>query len=105
MIIGETSKTSGNSMYRKCCHNSVSFAKDEILNIYIQSPTFKSIEKLEDSIHEVFTAKEKFVIDTPIIVANAVYSYAKLNLTCFWEFIDEYLINEYYAIMKIDTFI
>ena len=107
-IIGETSKTSGNCAYGKCCidkskHNSVSFVKEENLNIHIQSPTFKSIEELEGSIHEVVKGKKKVVIDTPIIVANAVYSYAKLNLICFWEFINKFLINDYYTIMEIDT--
>ena len=107
-IIGETSKTSGNCAYGKCCidktkHNSVSFVDEKNLDIHIQSPTFKSIEKLEGSIYEVVKAKKKVVIDTPVIVANAVYGYAKLNLICFWEFINKYLINDYYTIMEIDT--
>ena len=107
-IIGETSKTSGNCAYGKCCidktkHNSVSFVKEENLAIHIRSPTFKSIEKLDGSIHEVVKGKKKVVIDTPVIVANAVYSYAKLNLICFWEFINKYLQNDCYEIMEIDT--
>ena len=48
-------------------------------------------------------AKKKVVIDTPVSVANAVYSYAKLNLICFWEFISKYLRNDFYQIMGIDT--
>ena len=107
-IIGETSKTAGNCAYGKCCidktkHNSVSFVEEKNLDIHIQSPHFKSIEELEGNIHEVVKGKRKVVIDTPIIVANAVYSYAKLNLICFWEFIKTYLIDEYYTIMTIDT--
>ena len=107
-IIGETSKTSGNCAYGKCCidktkHNSVSFVKETNLNIHINQPHFKSIEKSEGSIFEVVKGKKKVIIDTPVIVANAVYSYAKLNLICFWEFINKYLINEYYSIMEIDT--
>ena len=47
--------------------------------------------------------KEKILIYTPVIVANAVYYYAKLNLICFWEFINKYLINDSYQIMEIDT--
>ena len=58
---------------------------------------------MEGDIYEVVKGKRKVVIDTPIIVANAVYSYAKLNLICFWEFIKTYLIEDYYTIMMIDT--
>ena len=44
-ILGETSKTSGNCGYGKCCidktkHNSVSFVREENLDINIQSPLF-----------------------------------------------------------------
>ena len=61
------------------------------------------MKKLDDSIYEVVKGRKKVVIDTPVIVANAVYSYAKLNLICFWEFINKYLQNDCYEIMEIDT--
>ena len=107
-IRGETSKTAGNCGYGKCNidktkHNTVSFAAEENLDIHIQNPLFKTIEELEDGIHEVVKAKKKVVIDTPIQVSSAVYSYAKLSLINFWEFINKYLIYDYYQLMETDT--
>ena len=107
-IRGETSKTAGNCGYGKCNidktkHNTVSFAEEENLDIHIQNPLFKTIEELEGGIHEVVKAKKKVIIDTPIQVSSAVYSYAKLSLINFWEFINKYLIYDYYQIMETDT--
>ena len=107
-IIGETSKTSGNCAYGKCCidktkHNNVAFPKAENIDIHTQSPFFKTIEKLEGDIYEVVKGKKKVVIDTPITIAIAVYSYAKLSLINFWEFLRYYLIDGYYELMETDT--
>ena len=51
-ILGETSKTRGNCGYGKCCidktkHNSVSFVREENLDIHIQNLLVKSIEEIE----------------------------------------------------------
>ena len=107
-IRGETSKTSGNCAYGKCGidktkHNSVSFVAEENLAIHIQNPLFKSIEEIAGGIHEVTKAKKKVVIDNPVQVASAVYSYAKLALIDFWEFINKYLIFDHYQLMETDT--
>ena len=107
-IRGETSKTSGNCAYGKCNidktkHNSVSFVKENNLDIHVQNPLFKSIQELEGSIHEVVKGKKKVVVDTPLQVASAVYSYAKLSLIEFWEFLAKYLIDDYYQLMETDT--
>ena len=107
-IRGETQKTKGNCAYGKCGidktkHNHVCFCQEKNLDTHIQNPLFKSIEELEGSIHEIVKAKKKVVLDTPIQVATAVYSYAKLALINFWEFINKYLINDYYQIMEMDT--
>ena len=107
-IKGETSKTSGNCAYGKCGidktkHNAVAFVAEENLDKHIQSPFFKSIEEVEGGIHEVIKAKKKVIIDTPVQVASAVYSYAKLALINFWEFLNKYLIFDHYQLMETDT--
>ena len=53
--------------------------------------------------HEVVKTKKKVVLDTPIQIGIAVYSYAKLSLLNFWEFLDKYLVNDMYQIMECDT--
>ena len=47
--------------------------------------------------------KKKVVLDTPIQIGIAVYSYAKLSLLTFWEFINKYLVNDLYQLMECDT--
>ena len=51
----------------------------------------------------IVKTKKKVIIDTPIQVSSAVYSYAKLSLINFWEFINKYLINDCYQLMETDT--
>ncbi len=53
--------------------------------------------------YEVTKTKRKIVHDTPIQIAIAVYSYAKLRLIEFWEFINKYLVNDLYQLMECDT--
>ena len=47
--------------------------------------------------------KQKVILDTPVQIAVAVYSYAKLSLICFWEFISYFLVNDMYQLMTYDT--
>ena len=107
-IKGETSKTAGNCCYGKCCidkskHNTVCFCEEENLDRHIQDPLFKSMEELNDGIYEVVKGKRKVILDTPLQVGIAVYSYAKLSLLCFWEFLNKYLDNSLYCLMECDT--
>ena len=43
------------------------------------------------------------VLDLPIQIGLAVFSYAKLRLIEFWEFVNKFLVNDLYQIMECDT--
>ncbi len=107
-IRGETSKTKGNCAYGgsltdKTKYHSVRFVEENNLNIHIQNPLLKTLEELNGGIYEVIKTKKKVVLDTPIQMGIAVYSYAKLSLIEFWEFLNKYLINDMYKLMECDT--
>ena len=48
-------------------------------------------------------SEKKVYLDSPIQIMIAVYSYAKLLLISFWEFLNKYLDNELYQLMETDT--
>ena len=47
--------------------------------------------------------KKKILMDTPIQIGIAVYSYAKLALINFWEFLKDHLEDPLYQLMETDT--
>ena len=99
VICGESAKTDENCAYGCCVidkskHNSVRFVEEENLGIHIQNPLFKTIDELEGSVYEIVKGRKKVVLDTPIGIA--VYSYAKLCLINFWEFLNKYLVYDMY---------
>ena len=61
------------------------------------------MDELNGQIYEVVKGKRKVILDTPIHVAIGVYSYAKLSLINFWEFLNKYLDNSLYCLMECDT--
>ena len=87
----------------KLKHTNVRFVEEENLGIHVQNPLFKMYEELNGSIFEVEKKKKKVVLDNPIQIGIAVYSYAKLNLISFWEFLNKYLVNDMYQLMECDT--
>ena len=107
-IIGETSKTCGNASYGYCAmdktkHNNVLFCKQDKVSKHLRDPFFKSIEELGGGICEIVKSKRKIVQDTPIQVAIAVYSRAKMLLLDFWVFLKEHLDDSTYCLMETDT--
>ena len=52
---------------------------------------------------EVEKMQKTIVHDIPIQIGIAVFSYAKLVMIQFWDFINTYLINDFYQIMEMDT--
>ena len=107
-IRGETAKTKGNAavgitMMDKAKHTSVKYCELNNVSGHIRSPLFKSLEELNGGIYEIEKTKKKIVHDVPLQIGIAVYSYAKLNLICFWDFLNKYLVNDYYQIMECDT--
>ena len=107
-IRGETSKTKGNCAYggtimNKAKHGRVTFTSEQNLPNHVNNPRFKALEELNDGIYEVEKGKKKVVLDTPIQIGVAVYSYAKLSLIEFWEFINKYLVTDLYQVMQCDT--
>ena len=87
----------------KSKHTITSFTSESNLPKHIKNPHFKAMEELNDNIFEVTKTKRTCVYDLPIQIGIAVYSYAKLNLITFWEFINKYLINDLYQLMQCDT--
>ena len=100
-IRGETSKTKGNCAYGgtimdKTKHTRVLFTTEDRVPNHVNDPRFKALEELNSGIYEVQKSKKTVVLDKAIQIGIAVYSYAKLSLIDFWEFINRYLVNDLY---------
>jgi hypothetical protein len=106
-IRGQTAKTKGNATVgitmMKSRHTSVKFCKEDNIDTHINNPFFKTMETLDDGIYEIEKTKKTVKIDTAIQIGISVYSYAKLKLICFWEFLNKYLDNDKYQLMETDT--
>jgi hypothetical protein len=107
-IIGEMFKLMGNNAYGgilmdKSKHTTTSFAKEKNLDKHTNNPFFKNHVELNKDIFEVTKQKSKIVHDLPIQLGLAVYSYAKLRMLEFWNFINTYLENDLYQLMETDT--
>ena len=93
----------GRTLMDKSKHTTTTYTDESNLYKHINNPLLKSIEELNGNIFEVTKKKKTQVYDLPIQIGIAVYSYAKMNLISFWEFINKYLINDLYQIMECDT--
>ena len=107
-VKGEASKLKGNCGYGrtlmdKSKHTHLSFAKEKNLTNHVNNPLFKHYDELNDNVFEVEKMKKKVVLDLPSQIGVAVYSYAKLRLLAFWEFINTFLVNDLYQLMECDT--
>ena len=62
---------------------------------------------MSDELNEQFSDGEKqhkmIVHDLPAQIGLAVYSYAKLRMLEFWEFINKCLVKDLYQLMEMDT--
>ena len=84
-------------------HVSIKFIPKERISNHIRDPLFKNFDELAEEIFEVEKKRKTVRFDTAIQIGIAVYGYAKLNLICFWEFINEHLENDMYQILETDT--
>ena len=105
---GEASKLMGNCGYgvtlmNKAKHTQTSFAKEENLQNHTKNPLLKNYDELNENVYEVEKEKRKIVHDLPLQIGLAVYSYAKLRMLEFWKFVNEYLVNDLYQFMEMDT--
>ena len=105
---GEASKLKGNCGYGrtlmdKSKHTKLSFAKRENLPNHVNNPFLKMYDELNEHIFEVEKKHKKIVHDLPVQIGLAVYSYAKLRMLEFWEFINTFLVNDLYQLMEMDT--
>ena len=105
---GEASKLKGNCGYgrtimNKSNHTKVSFSKAVNLSKHVNSPFLKTFDELNEQIFEVEKLQKKIVHDLPAQIGLAVFSYAKLRMLEFWEFINKFLINDLYQLMEMDT--
>merc|ERR1739841_272629 len=101
-------KLMGNNAYGgilmdKSKHTKTAFAKKQNLDKHTNNPFFKNHVELNEDIFEVTKQKSKIVHDLPIQLGLAVYSYAKLRMLEFWNFINTYLENDLYQLMETDT--
>ena len=105
---GEESKTEMNCSYgrtlmNKSIHTSIAFSNKKNLPKHVNSPFLKKYDELNEEVFEVEKTKRKVVHNLPTQIGIAVYSYAKLRMLEFWEFINKYLDNELYQLMEMDT--
>ena len=105
---GEASKLKGNSgvgrtMMDKSKHTKLSFTTWKNLPNHVNSPFLKKYDELNEHIFEVEKQHKKIVHDLPMQIGIAVYSYAKLRMLEFWEFINTFLVNDLYQLMEMDT--
>ena len=105
---GAASKLKGNCAYGrtlmdKSRHTKLLFTKEENLAINADSPFLKKFDELNRHIFEVEKQPKKIVHDLPVQIGLAVYSYAKLHMLEFWEFLNTYLDNDMYQLMEMDT--
>ena len=87
----------------KSKHTNTSFAKEKNLPKHTKNPFLKDYDELNHNIYEVTKKKSKIVHDLPLQIGLAVYSYAKLRMLEFWNFINTYLDNSLYQFMEMDT--
>ena len=107
-MAGEAMKLMGNCGYsytvmNRSNHTQTSFAKLKNLNNHTKNPLLKIYDELNEDIFEVQKEKRTVKHDLPLHVGIAVYSYAKLRMLQFWKFIHEYLDNDLYQFMEMDT--
>ena len=69
----------------------------------MSNPLFKHYDELNDNVFEVEKMKKKVVLDLPSQIGVAVYSFAKLRLLAFWEFLNTFLVNDLYQLMECET--
>ena len=107
-VKGDASKLKGNCGYGrtlmdKSKHTRVSFVKERNLPNQVNNPLFKHYDELNEEMFEVEKMKKKVMLDLPTQIGIAVFSYAKLRLIQFWDFINTFLVNDLYQLMECDT--
>ena len=107
-IIGDCLKTLGNAFYggtlidRKK-HTSVTIVGEDRVGNHIKNPMFKSMTELNNNFYEIEKSRKTVKHTSAIQVGISVYSYAKILLIEFWEFLDKFLIKEKYELLYCDT--
>ena len=87
----------------KFTHTKLTFTEEKNVPEHVANPFFKTMQELNGDIYEIEKQKRKVLLDLPMQIGIAVYSYAKLRLIEFWEFINTYLMNDHYQLMECDT--
>ena len=82
----------------KSKHTRLSYTEEKNLPNQVNNPFFKHNDELNANIYEV-EKRKKVLLDLPSQIGFAMYSYAKLQLIQFWEFINTFLINNLYQLM------
>ena len=90
-------------LMNKFKHQNTMFTTGKNLNRHISNPLFKDCEGLHEGVFEVCKAKKKIILDLPLQIGIAVYSYAKLRMIEFWEFLNIHLMESHYQLLEMDT--
>ena len=109
-IIGDTYKLLSNSSYGSVLmdrtkHSNTRYMNNKIkISKVINSPTFKTLEKLEDNLFEVETYKNSVTMDNPIQIGFFILQYAKLRmLEFYYDCLRTYLTDNSFEIIETDT--
>ena len=93
----------GGTLIDRSKHTKAKIVNEDKVYNHIKHPLFKTMQELNNNIFEVEKSKKTVRYNTPIQIGISVYSYAKLLLINFWEFLNKYLVTEKYELMYCDT--
>ncbi len=105
---GAASKLKGNCAYGRTLMNKykqtkICFTEEKNVPKHVNDSFLKDLHELEGGVYEVEKQPRKIVHDLPIQIGLGVYSYAKLRMIEFWEFINTHLDKDKYQLMEMDT--
>ena len=109
-IIGDTYKLISNSSYGsllmdKSKHTNVKYLMDRSkVCKFINSNTFKNMNKLGEELYEVETYKSRITVDTPLQIGFFILQYAKLRmLEFYYDCLNLYLKKDSFELTQTDT--
>lgn len=110
VVIAETAKLIGNSLYGKTItnkerHTSTHYTSShDKAQTLINSQRFMSVNEIDNDVFEFEMAKKKITLDIPIIIGFSILQYAKLRMLSFYyDFIDKYFDRKDFQYVTMDT--
>lgn len=110
VLLAETSKLVGNSVYGKMItnkekHREVSYMSSKHkASLKVKGPRFISMEEPCEDFFELTQEKLKVILDTPVVLGFAVLQYAKLRMLQFYyDCIDRFVSRQDFQYIEMDT--